>query len=167
MSLPSMVDFLYFLASLATIFSAILAVKEKEDFYAAIILGITGLSTASLLALLGYGFIAVFHALVYVGATVMFVVFGVVLIGRTGGFEKKALLPALLASTLLAISLLALFLEVKAPEAPFTTLDLGRLQSLFFEKNPTAVLFLAFSLAILVTSGLMLASGDRRGEVEA
>ena len=166
MSLPSMFEFICLLSSLATILSAVLAVKAKEDFYAAILLGITGLLTASLLALIGYGFIAVFHALVYVGATVMFVIFGVVLIGRTGGVEKKAFLPAILASTLLAISLLALFLEVQAPGASFASLDLNKLQALLFQENPMAVLFLAFSLVVLVISGLMLASGEGRGEEE-
>ncbi|MGB9709619.1 MAG: NADH-quinone oxidoreductase subunit J family protein [Infirmifilum sp.] len=163
MSLPSGVELSFLLSSLAAIFSAVYAVKSEEDFYAAILLGVTGLSTASLIALLGYGFIGVFHALVYVGATVMFVVFGVVLIGRTAGLEKKALLPALLTSTLLAASLLALFFEVQRYTINVVNLDLERLGEYLFHQNPLAIIFLTISLAVLIVSGIMLASGDEVG----
>lgn len=162
MSLLSL-DFYFTVASIAAVASAVLAVKSKEDFYSAVLLGLTGLSTASLIALLGYGFVAVFHALVYVGATVMFVVFGVVLIGRTGGFEKKATPLALAASVALAASLLVLFAEVQRG-AQSVAVDPSRLQGLLFQENPLAVVFLGLSLAVLVAAGVMLATGD--GEVE-
>ncbi|MEZ0345880.1 MAG: NADH-quinone oxidoreductase subunit J [Infirmifilum sp.] len=155
----SMFELAFILASLAAMAAAIFSVKAREDFYAAILLGITGLSTAALLALLGYGFIAVFHSLVYVGATVMFVIFGVVLIGRTCGYEGKMVAPALIASTLLAVSLLALFLEQGLTGFRIVSLDLGKLQEILFVENPMALLFLGFSLAILIVAGIMLASG--------
>ncbi|MEM4667197.1 MAG: NADH-quinone oxidoreductase subunit J, partial [Thermofilum sp.] len=80
MSPLSMFEVYVLLAALASLVSAALAVKVKEDFYSAILLGLTGLGVAALIGLLGYTFLAVFHVMVYVGATVTFVVFGVLLV---------------------------------------------------------------------------------------
>lgn len=147
------------LASLAAVVSAGLAVKSREDFYSAVMLGLTGLATASLIALLGYGFVGVFHALVYVGATVMFVVFGVVLIGRTGGFERKSLAPAALASLLLTLALYLFLTGISQGTTPVAALNPSRVQEILFEEHPLAVFYLGASLAVLVIAGVMLASG--------
>ncbi len=147
------------LASLTVIVSAVLAVKSREDFYSAVMLGLTGLATASIMALIGYGFVAVFHALVYVGATVMFVIFGIVLIGRTGGFEKRSLLPAALTSILLTLALYAFFSSVGQGAVATASVDPSRIQEALF-RDPLTVFFLGVSLAVLVLAGIMIASGD-------
>ncbi len=147
------------IASLTAIASAVLAVKSREDFYSAVMLGLTGLATASIVALIGYGFVAVFHALVYVGATVMFVIFGIVLIGRTGGFEKKSLLPAALTSILLTLTLYAFFSSVGQGAVATASVDPSGIQEALF-RDPLTVFFLGVSLAVLVLAGIMIASGD-------
>ncbi|QOJ79318.1 NADH-quinone oxidoreductase subunit J [Infirmifilum lucidum] len=155
----SLLDVYLALASLVAVVSAALAVRSREDFYSAIMLGLTGLATASLMALIGYGFVAVFHAFVYVGATVMFVVFGVVLIGRTGGFEKRSLLPAALTSLLLTLALYVFFYSVGRGAVATASIDPSRIQEVLF-RDPLTVFFLGVSLAVLVVAGIMIASGD-------
>jgi NADH-quinone oxidoreductase subunit J len=149
------------LAGATAIASAALAVKTKEDFYAAVLLGITGLSVAALIGLLGYTFLAVFHVLVYVGATVMFVVFGVVLVGRSAGSERRMALPAAVTSLLVAG---AVYVLLRQAAVSRVGVDLARAASELFEGSATALVFLALALASLVVAGLSIASGRGGGE---
>jgi len=149
------------LAGATAIASAALAVKTKEDFYAAVLLGITGLSVAALIGLLGYTFLAVFHVLVYVGATVMFVVFGVVLVGRGAGSERRMALPAAVTSLLVAG---AVYVLLRQAAVSRVGVDLARAASELFEGSATALVFLALALASLVVAGLSIASGRGGGE---
>uniref|UniRef100_A0A7C4FF97 NADH-quinone oxidoreductase subunit J n=1 Tax=Thermofilum pendens TaxID=2269 RepID=A0A7C4FF97_THEPE len=148
------------LAGAAAVVSAALAVKTKEDFYAAVLLGITGLSVAALIGLLGYTFLAVFHVLVYVGATVMFVIFGVVLVGRGAGSERHMTLPAAITSLLVACAVYTLLRQAAVPRV---SADLAEAAAELFKGSATALVFLALALASLVIAGLSIASG-RGGE---
>uniref|UniRef100_A0A7J3X740 NADH-quinone oxidoreductase subunit J n=1 Tax=Thermofilum pendens TaxID=2269 RepID=A0A7J3X740_THEPE len=148
------------LAGAAAVVSAALAVRAKEDFYSAVLLGITGLSTAALIGLLGYTFLAAFHVLVYVGATVMFVIFGVVLVGRGAGSERRMTLPAALTSVLVAS---AVYVLLRQAIVSRVDVNLAEAASWLFEGSATALVFLALALASLVVAGLSIASGRGGG----
>ncbi|MEM0093908.1 MAG: NADH-quinone oxidoreductase subunit J [Thermofilum sp.] len=158
MSPLSMFEVYVLLAALASLVSAALAVKVKEDFYSAILLGLTGLGVAALIGLLGYTFLAVFHVMVYVGATVTFVVFGVLLVGRGAGFEKRMGVPALAVSALLAA---ALFLLLSTSKPTRVNIDLSSAASAILGENAVALTLLALSLASLVIAGIAVASEER------
>lgn len=146
------------LSALVALVSAALAVKVKEDFYSAILLGVTGLGVAALIGLLGHVFLAVFHVAVYVGATVMFVIFGVILVGRGAGSEKRMNTLALAVSALLAAALLSLLSVVKPARV---SIGLSSAASAIFSENATAFVLLALSLASLVIAGIAIASEKR------
>ncbi|ABL78483.1 NADH-quinone oxidoreductase subunit J family protein [Thermofilum pendens] len=143
--------------------SSLLAVKVKEDFYAAVLLGFVGLSVASLIALLGFTYVAVFHALVYVGATVLFVIMGVIFIGRGLGYERRMLAAGVLTSVF-AGSLFYYALQSSAASgspAPRVGVDLQQLSQAVLQ-NQVALVFLVFALALLLVAGLPVARGDAR-----
>jgi len=110
--------------------------------------------------LLGYTFLAVFHVLVYVGATVMFVIFGVVLVGRGAGSERHMTLPAAITSLLVACAVYTLLRQAAVPRV---SADLAEAAAELFKGSATALVFLALALASLVIAGLSIASG-RGGE---
>lgn len=158
MSPLSMFDVYVALSALVAVASAALAVKVKEDFYSAVLLGVTGLAVAALIGLLGHTFLAVFHVMVYVGATVTFVVFAVILVGKSAGFEKRMGIVALAASALLAAALAALLSTVKTERV---TVNLSQAASTVFSENFTALLFVALGLATLVIAGVAIATRER------
>lgn len=155
MSPLSMFDVYVLLAALAAIVSAFLAVRVKEDFYSAVLLGLTGLGVAALMGLLGYTFLAAFHVMVYVGATVTFVVFGVLLVGRSAGFEKRMSTPALAVAGLLAASI---FLLLSTSRPTRVNIDLSSAASAVLGESAVALTLLALSLAALVIAGIAIAS---------
>jgi NADH-quinone oxidoreductase subunit J len=148
-------------AGTVAVIAAILSVKAREDFYSAILLGIVGLAIASLIALLGFPYVGIFQALVYVGATVMFVIMGVVFIGRGMVSEKKMVLPAVLVAVLGFFSVLQILVSPLAQQVTTvnTALSLEGLLKVFSE-NLLAFFYLSLSLLALLLAGISIASGE-------
>ncbi len=145
-----------------TLGAAIIALAAKEDVYAALGLGLVGVGVAALIALLGYGIISVFHILVYVGATVTFVVFSVLLIGRGVGWERRLLPPALATAALIGVAYFAsMYVLAQKPIMP-VNIGLGDLGAEIFGRHLIAVIFLAFALASVMIEGVLIAS--KQGE---
>lgn len=110
--IPPNSDLIIFaLASIALIVSSILVIKHKSIVYSAFFLSITGMSNAVLFALLGYPFISLFHLAVYVGAAVTFILFTVVMFREVGKVEASAVGLSLIASILIALALIRIFVE--------------------------------------------------------
>lgn len=161
MSLPEFSLVYVLAAGTVAVIAAILSVKAREDFYSAILLGIVGLAIASLIALLGFPYVGIFQALVYVGATVMFVIMGVVFIGRGMVSEKKMILPAVL------VAVLGFFSVLQILDSPLTqqvttvntALSLEGLLKVFSE-NLLAFFYLSLSLLALLLAGISIARGE-------
>ncbi len=150
------------LASAFTIAAAILSLVAKEDVYSALSLGLVGLGVAAIIALLGYGLLSVFHILVYVGATVTFVVFSVLLIGRGVGWEKKLLPAATATAALLALAYFASIYVLSTAQVRAVTLNLEEMGVELFARHVLSFVFLAFALASVMIEGLLIAS--KKGE---
>ena len=69
------------IAAIVALASAILVVRLKDLVYASVSLAVLGLSTAVIAALLGYGIVAAFLVIVYVGAAVMFIIVSMSMLG--------------------------------------------------------------------------------------
>lgn len=161
MSLPEFSLVYVLAAGTVAVIAAILSVKAREDFYSAILLGIVGLAIASLIALLGFPYVGIFQALVYVGATVMFVIMGVVFIGRGMVSEKKMILPAVLVAVLVFFSVLQILVSPLAQQA--TTVNVAfSLEGLLkvFSKNLLAFFYLSLALLALLLAGISIARGE-------
>lgn len=161
MSLPEFSLVYVLAAGTVAVIAAILSVKAREDFYSAILLGIVGLAIASLIALLGFPYVGIFQALVYVGATVMFVIMGVVFIGRGMVSEKKMILPAVLVAVLVFFSVLQIQVSPLAQQVTTvnTALSLEGLLKVFSE-NLLAFFYLSLSLLALLLAGISIARGE-------
>jgi NADH-quinone oxidoreductase subunit J len=161
MSLPEFSLVYVLAAGTVAVIAAILSVKAREDFYSAILLGIVGLAIASLIALLGFPYVGIFQALVYVGATVMFVIMGVVFIGRGMVSEKKMILPAVLVAVLGFFSVLQILVSPLAQQVTTvnTALSLEGLLKVFSE-NLLAFFYLSLSLLVLLLAGISIARGE-------
>lgn len=161
MSLPEFSLVYVLAAGTVAVIAAILSVKAREDFYSAILLGIVGLAIASLIALLGFPYVGIFQALVYVGATVMFVIMGVVFIGRGMVSEKKMILPAVLVAVLVFFSVLQILVSPITQQGTTvnTALSLEGLLKVFSE-NLLAFFYLSLSLLALLLAGISIARGE-------
>jgi NADH-quinone oxidoreductase subunit J len=161
MSLPEFSLVYVLAAGTVAVIAAILSVKAREDFYSAILLGIVGLAIASLIALLGFPYVGIFQALVYVGATVMFVIMGVVFIGKGMVSEKKMILPAVLVAVLVFFSVLQIQVSPLAQQVTTvnTALSLEGLLKVFSE-NLLAFFYLSLSLLALLLAGISIARGE-------
>jgi NADH-quinone oxidoreductase subunit J len=161
MSLPEFSLVYVLAAGTVAVIAAILSVKAREDFYSAILLGIVGLAIASLIALLGFPYVGIFQALVYVGATVMFVIMGVVFIGRGMVSEKKMILPAVLVAVLVFFSVLQILVSPLTQQVTTvnTALSLEGLLKVFSE-NLLAFFYLSLSLLALLLAGISIARGE-------
>ncbi len=68
-------------AFIISLVSAIAVVRLKDFVYASVGLGVLGVSTAAIVALMGYGVVAAFIVIVYVGAAVMFIIISMSMLG--------------------------------------------------------------------------------------
>ncbi len=74
-----MIDIVFLVISIATIFSSIMVVRSKKLVHSAVYLGGTFLGTAGLFILLKAEFLAWVQVLVYVGAVVTLILFTIML----------------------------------------------------------------------------------------
>ncbi|MCC6002764.1 MAG: NADH-quinone oxidoreductase subunit J [Thermofilum sp.] len=161
MSLPELSTIYILSAGVIAVAASALAVRVREDFYSAILLGIVGLSIASLITLLGFTYIGIFHALVYVGATVMFVIMGIVFIGRGFASERRMVPPAILAAILAFFSILLLLSSIVSSRSAEASLELNVAElAKAFAENPLAFFYLSLSLIALVLAGISIAKGE-------
>lgn len=150
------------LIALFTVTAAILSVRSEEDVYSAILLGMVGLGVAAFMAMLGYGILSIFHILVYVGATVTFVVFSVLLIGRSAGMERRLYFPAVLSGVVLGLAYFVSMYSLSTAAVPPVSIDLRQLSEEIFGRHFLSLIFLTFALASVMIEGILIASS--RGE---
>ncbi|MCE4602485.1 MAG: NADH-quinone oxidoreductase subunit J [Desulfurococcales archaeon] len=88
------------------VLTSYLVVRSRDLVYASGSLAVLGVLNAALLALLGYGIVAVFLVVVYVGAAVMFIIVAVSMLGGGGPERWQPEKGAFAAASALAVLLI-------------------------------------------------------------
>ncbi|MCD6511004.1 MAG: NADH-quinone oxidoreductase subunit J [Thaumarchaeota archaeon] len=159
----SMVELGAFLAlALIAVAFSILSVLTKDYVYSALSLGIVGISFAGLFATLGYGYIATFHLLVYVGAAVTFIAFSVVMMRELPEDYRSLKFVALAIGELFAILISASLLSGVAPVQLKPMPSLSELADTIVSTYWFPLLVLALSLATVIIEGLVIARREGR-----
>ncbi len=163
MSLSStMLEELAFLALTGiAIGSAIIAVQARYAVYSAVALGMTGAGVAGLMALLGFGYVAAFHLLVYVGATVTFMAFSVIMLREQPGMLKNlvplAVLSAIMIFAAITVSLSSMGIERQASTVELELMDAAKA---LVDKYWFPLLLAIVSLATIMIEGISVARGE-------
>lgn len=147
------------LAALTLTFGVI-AVKARDSVYAALSLAFVGSSVAGLIALLGFGYLAAFHLMIYVGAAVIFITFTVLMLREPPAEFKEMKIPALLNALLLGLAFYLAVSPLKPEEAKIYE-SLSEAASLIFGKYWFAFLILVYSLATVVIEAIAVARGEK------
>lgn len=98
----------FIFTSILAVLSAIMIVKTKSLIYSALFLGMLGISMAIFFALMGYQLVSLFQIIVYVGATVTFIIFSIVMLRETYVME----LPSKILSISIATLILLIFTAI-------------------------------------------------------
>lgn len=152
----------FLILSLMAMAFSFLAIISKDYVYSAMSLGVVGASVAGLFATLGYGYIATFHLLVYVGATVTFIVFSVVMM-REVPEEYKELRPiGVIMGIILAVLLNALLVPRVPLLQPKPSPSLSELAGAISSRYWFPTLVLAVCLATVIIEGLVIARREKR-----
>jgi len=158
-------DFLFWGAfatlSITAVLFALIAVKTKDSVYAAISLGFVGSSVAGIIALIGFGYLAVFHLIIYVGAAVTFMTFSVLMLKEKPGTIRGIWPLALLNSILLGVVIFLVVSRVPAghSEALPGTLEIAEA---LLAKYWFPMLLITLSLATVIIEGIVVARGGER-----
>jgi len=155
-------EFAYLALSLIALGSGLVAVSTEQAVYAAVALGFTGTSVAGLIALLGYGYVAAFHLLVYVGATVTFMVFSVVMMRQEPRLMRSLATVSVLNAVLLGLVFYMIAVSTGIGGAlPSINIDLGRVAKEFIDDYWFPLLLVVASLATIMIEGIVVARGER------
>lgn len=101
----SLADYYPYIASLLAGVMLVVAyyvVRHRDLVYASVALALLGSLTAAFTAFLGFGLVAVFIVIVYVGAAVMFIIMSVSMLGGGGPEARNEVAGILAASGILA-----------------------------------------------------------------
>ncbi|MCE4623878.1 MAG: NADH-quinone oxidoreductase subunit J [Caldisphaeraceae archaeon] len=105
MHMYTMLPFFTIALGVASIAAAYYVVKIKDLVYASVMLDVLASIIASMLALIGYGIVAAFQVLIYVGAAVMFIIITISMIGARGKETKEPFL-GFITGTFLSIAII-------------------------------------------------------------
>ncbi len=150
------------LAFAAAIVGALFTLARRT-FYAILLLALVGAIAASEMALLGFTYLAVFHAVMYVGATVTFLLFTMASIGEDRNevsieHSGWAMLTALLASIVVGLPLVAFISNT--PVKPLPENAWSDAARVFFVKNPLVVIIVIITIVSILVEVIAVA---RRG----
>jgi len=149
----SLAETLVSMAAIAgMVVSGIMVVYLRDMVYASGMLALLGLSTAILIAVLGYPIIAAFMVVVYVGAAVMFIIISVSMLGGGGAEWRDHERGLVVAGFTLAALMIALFysgLQRAYLEPP--GVDLQTVAALLVDRYgvPLAVILAALAATLL------------------
>ncbi len=103
---PSLMDKAVIIAALALgVASGVGVVAVRKSFYAIVWLAFAGVSVAIVMSVLGFTYLAIFHLLIYVGATIAFLMFVMTAVGEEKEEQEHSVGAALVAA-LTSIALL-------------------------------------------------------------
>ncbi len=158
-------DFLFWGAfatlSITAVLFALIAVKTKDSVYAAISLGFVGSSVAGMIALIGFGYLAVFHLIIYVGAAVTFMTFSVLMLKEKPGTIRGIWPLALLNSVLLGVVVFLVISRIPL-SSPKALPGIVEVAETLLVKYWFPMLLTILSLATVIIEGIVIARGGER-----
>jgi len=158
-------DFLFWGAfatlSITAVLFALIAVKTKDSVYAAISLGFVGSSVAGMIALIGFGYLAVFHLIIYVGAAVTFMTFSVLMLKEKPGTIRGIWPLALLNSVLLGVVVFLVTSRIPL-SSPKALPGIVEVAETLLVKYWFPMLLTILSLATVIIEGIVIARGGER-----
>lgn len=162
--MSQLIEALILLSSSMAIAMSLLVVKTRSLVYSATFLAFLGLSNAALFALLGYGFVAIIHVFVYVGAAVMFIIMAVSMMKEPlKAHTNRAL--GMTATLIFLVTLVGFILSSSGGmvEITPTQIDYAPIVEYFMVNVKTAVMILVLSLAAALIGAIHLARAKERG----
>lgn len=134
-------------------------IKAKDLVYASGALAILGSLNAAFIALLGYGLIAAFLVIVYVGAAVMFIIVSVSMLGgapiETWEPERGIISAAAVAGALgIIVVSSGIYAAYTSPTSP---VDLGRIASLIVDRYLVVISVIFVALAATLIEAIAIA----------
>ncbi|HJX23819.1 MAG TPA: NADH-quinone oxidoreductase subunit J [Candidatus Bathyarchaeia archaeon] len=145
-----------------TLLSSLIVVEHKSLVYSAFFLGIMGISIASIFALLGFTFVAIFHVAVYIGAAVVFILFSITMFEETPLIERPLRIIAAVSVLLTFLLLLVIFGEYFGKTLAPINISYRELASLLTQKYWFALVVAALTLVTTLIEAITLA---RREEI--
>ncbi len=141
--------------------SALIAVQTRYAVYSAVALGMTGAGVAGLMALLGFGYVAAFHLLVYVGATVTFMAFSVIMLREQPGMLKNLVPLAVVSAILICVTVIVAVnsMGIERHVAP-VEMELREAAEALVDKYWFPLILAIVSLATIMIEGISVARGD-------
>ncbi len=143
----------------AMIASSYYVIKTRDLVYASGALAVLGGLNAVFIALLGYGLVAAFLVIVYVGAAVMFIIISVSMLGGAPietWEPERGVIPAAAVAGALGIIVLSsgLYAAYTAPGAP---IDLGSVASIIVDKYLVVIAVIFVALAATLIEAIAIA----------
>ncbi len=137
-------------------------IAARRTIYSAFWLAVVGVATAAFMALLGFTYIAVFHLLIYVGASVSFLAFTVLMVEP----EQEPPPAHSLARALLAAAVGAVFAAPLALLMPFgvtrVTVSLGQFVDMLATRFDYPVIVTLIALAAVLIEAVAVARRSSR-----
>jgi len=143
------------LALLAMAFS-LLVVEHRSLVYSAFFLALLGLVNASFIATLGFTVIALFHVAVYVGASVLFMIFSVTMFRGGPVVERRTMVLALAVIPMFSLALSAVFLTFQGTPVPGVEVSYMALSKLIVEKYWLPLLIFVVAMATTMMQAIVL-----------
>lgn len=162
MNIYSLDLIVFVVVSIIAIISAIMVIRIKSLVYAAFSLGILGLSIAILFALMGFGFVSLFQVMVYVGATVTFIIFSVIMFRESLVMEAPGKIMSISAGILAAYIFICVFYIADISADAVVYVPYSKVAELLITDYNFPLIVAIFALVTTLVEGIIIA----RKEVE-
>ena len=150
-------------ASILAILSAVMIVKTKSLIYSALFLGLLGISMAIFFALMGYQIVSLFQIIVYVGATVTFIIFSIVMLRETYVMEVSSKILSISTATLILLVFAAIiFYTIGTYSLIPIDVSYDKVTELLMGNYTLPLIIVIFALITTLIEGIIIA----RKEVE-
>ncbi len=103
--IPSIEIIVAGIALVIAIMAGLGVIISKRSFYSIIWLSVVGLAVSIIMAILGFTYLAVFHLIMYIGATIVFLLFVMAAIGEERESSIRHSITALITSFFIALIL--------------------------------------------------------------
>ncbi|MEM1545636.1 MAG: NADH-quinone oxidoreductase subunit J [Candidatus Methanomethylicia archaeon] len=151
----------FIFTSILAILSAIMIVKTKSLIYSALFLGMLGISMAIFFALMGYQLVSLFQIIVYVGATVTFIIFSIVMLRETYVMELSSKILSISIATLILLIFTAI-VSYTVGMYPTTPIDVpyDKVAELLMKNYTLPLIIVIFALITTLIEGIIIAKKE-------
>lgn len=146
-------------ASILAISSAVMVVKTRSLIYSALFLGMLGVSMAIFFALMGYQIVSLFQIIVYVGATVTFIIFSIVMLRETYVVEVSSKILSISTATLILLMFTAIIFYTTGGVYSSTPINVpyDKVTELLMENYTLPLIIVVFALITTLIEGIIIA----------